>query len=85
MGHYCDDNGDGIIDDCEVHACVVTAENDWRTANCPGYPHIHCDCPFWCPNAYDCEDIKNATAWFMEEADMNNDGMISSFDSLDSE
>jgi len=37
---YCDENGDGVVDDCEVHSCIVNCENEWRTEYCYGYPHI---------------------------------------------
>lgn len=48
-----------------------------------GYPHIHCDCPFWCPNAYDCEELANDTAYFYGMMDMNNDGVVDMMDSDD--
>jgi hypothetical protein len=37
LAEYCDENGDGIIEDCEVHACVVNCENEWRSEYCYGY------------------------------------------------
>jgi len=36
---YCDFNGDGVTDSCEVHSCIVMIENEWRAEYCPeGYP-----------------------------------------------
>lgn len=57
MSMYCDENNDGVVDECEVHACVLTAENDWRMAECPGYEHLKCDCKFHCPECYTCADL----------------------------
>jgi hypothetical protein len=47
INYYCDYNGDGATDSCEVHQCIVDYENQWRADNCPeNYPEIVCDCPF---------------------------------------
>merc|ERR1712159_36778 len=43
---YCDYNGNGQVDSCEVHTCIVMIENTWRDEYCPGYGHVYCDCPF---------------------------------------
>jgi len=43
---YCDYNGNGEIDACEAHACIVMIENEWRAEYCPEYPSVYCDCPF---------------------------------------
>jgi hypothetical protein len=45
---YCDANGDGSVDACEVHSCVVAAENEWRAENCPEYGAAYCETPFNC-------------------------------------
>jgi len=42
----CDMNNDGSIDACEVHACVVMIENEWRDEYCPESEHVYCDCPY---------------------------------------
>jgi hypothetical protein len=63
INYYCDYNGDGVTDVCEVHQCIVDYENSWRAENCPGYPEIQCSCDFEmpeepeCPGAWTCEDI----------------------------
>jgi len=43
---YCDYNGDGVVDNCEVHQCIVDCENAWRDEYCPESEHVYCDCPF---------------------------------------
>lgn len=54
-------DGNGSIDKCEVHECVINCENDWRADYCaPGYEQIYCACPYIdieCPAAWSCEDI----------------------------
>jgi len=42
----CDVNGDNELDSCEVHACILECENDWRVNNCPEAGVIECECPF---------------------------------------
>jgi len=48
MLEYCDFNNDGTVEDCEVFACVVIVENEWRDENCPDYGYLYCDSPFPC-------------------------------------
>jgi hypothetical protein len=31
---YCDYNNDGSINACEVHACLIMIENEWRAEYC---------------------------------------------------
>lgn len=38
LNAYCDYNGNGEVDACEAHACVVMIENEWRAEYCPEYP-----------------------------------------------
>jgi hypothetical protein len=93
MVDYCDSNGDGIIDDCEVHACIVMTENTWRNEDCPGYPHIQCDCDLdfsgisgvvdTCEGAWYCEDIEMIAASDMEYYDSNGNGAIDYSDNMD--
>lgn len=33
----CDMNGDGSVNECEVHECIVRVENEWRAETCPDY------------------------------------------------
>jgi len=54
----CDVNNDGSIDFCEMHACAVDTENEWRMEYCPeGFGLVYCDCPMVppeCPGAWNC-------------------------------
>jgi hypothetical protein len=74
---YCDFNNDGTIDACEVHACIVICENEWRDANCPGYGYAYCPCPWVipdCEGSWNCADIIVVTDEVMMTFDTNNDG-----------
>ena len=43
---YCDEDGNGSIEYCEAHACIVECENAWRDAYCPEeYGFVYCPCP----------------------------------------
>jgi hypothetical protein len=48
MEHYemmrdaCDTDFDGNIDFCEIHTCIVEAENEWRAAACEDMPPAVC-------------------------------------------
>ena len=53
----CDANNDGQVDMCELYACAVRFENNWRDANCPEAGHVECDCLITCDGAWDCTDI----------------------------
>lgn len=64
MADYCDENEDGVVSDCELHACLVMTENEWRNEYCAGYPHVHCDCPFNCEDALSCDH----TTFIVDEA-----------------
>jgi len=40
---YCDADGNGSVNTCEVHDCVVACENEWRLEYCPeGYEPLYC-------------------------------------------
>jgi predicted nucleic acid-binding Zn finger protein len=85
---YCDFNNDGTIDACEIHACVVLCENEWRQANCPDYGYAYCSCPFYipeCPGAWNCADVIMITDEVMMALDTNGDGQINMGDNLESE
>jgi len=47
MVEYCDTNFDGTIDACEVHECLMIAENEYREINCVDYPEAVCSCDFY--------------------------------------
>jgi hypothetical protein len=59
----CDFNGDGSLSVCEVHDCVVMAENEWRHEYCEYSEDLYCTCPFTdvepatCDGAWNCTDI----------------------------
>jgi hypothetical protein len=79
INYYCDYNGDGMTDVCEVHQCIVDYENSWRDENCPGAEHIECTCPYYsneCPGAWTCDDIYYITADVMAYWDQNGNGAI---------
>jgi len=85
---YCDYNENGVTDACEVHACIVMIENDWRDEYCPDYGHLYCDCPFVvseCEGAWDCEDIYNISVETLNYYDTNYDGSINLEDAIESE
>jgi len=57
MNVYCDLNGDGTLEACELHECITMAENAWRDDNCPNYGDAFCLCPFdviSCDGAWGC-------------------------------
>jgi hypothetical protein len=73
----CDLNNNGTLDACEIHACTVKAENNYRDFHCPDLGHLYCECPFdpeICIGSWDCDDIKKAREDFMLFNDSNNDG-----------
>jgi len=85
---YCDFNGNGSTDICEVHECLVMIENQWRDEYCPDYGHVYCDCPFLvneCEGAWNCTDISNITIEVLNYYDTNYDGSINLEDDIDSE
>jgi len=43
---YCDFDNNGTLEACEIHACVVIIENEWRDEYCPDYGYAYCPCPF---------------------------------------
>jgi len=61
INEACDLNADGDLDACEVHACVVISENEYRVDFCPGYEAAICECPFAigevCTTHWDCEMV----------------------------
>jgi hypothetical protein len=89
MVEYCDFNNDGTIDACEVHACVIIVENEWRAENCPeNYGDLYCACPFdvvECPGAWNCDDIAMITEEVMMYYDSNDDGQINLGDDIESD
>jgi hypothetical protein len=77
MVEYCDFNDDGSIDACEVHACLLICENEYRAANCPEYGAAYCSCPFTpdqCNGAWNCADIAMYLEEVMAYYDVNGDG-----------
>lgn len=58
---YCDTDGNGNVDACEIHDCVLRYENEWRAENCPDYGMAYCENPFEpcaeCEGAWTCSDI----------------------------
>jgi hypothetical protein len=57
----CDLDGDNNVDACEMFACVVVAENEYREAVCPDYGAVYCNCPYTiideCPYMIDCPTL----------------------------
>jgi hypothetical protein len=58
----CDDNGDEVLTHCEIFACYVRIENEYREANCPDYALAVCatpdyDCPPIC-DIWNCSEIE---------------------------
>jgi hypothetical protein len=43
---FCDYDNNGEVDSCEMHACVVDIENEWRAEYCPDSEMVYCECPF---------------------------------------
>jgi len=88
LNAYCDADGNGQIDSCEAHLCIVNCENDWREENCPGYGDLYCDCPFYvatCEGAWNCDDIMNISVEVIAYYDTNMDGAVNPEDDIDSE
>jgi len=85
----CDQDGNESIDRCEVYDCLIKVENDWRMENCPGYTMLNCNNPYCyddeCPDAWDCDDVKEVTIVVMEELDTDGSGYVDSGDNLDNE
>jgi hypothetical protein len=72
----CDFDGNQNIDACEIHACVVLTENDWRADNCPEYGDVYCDCPFVlaeCDGAWDCNEVEAIVLDVIAYYDTNSD------------
>lgn len=61
----CDFDGNDSVDKCELHACLVMAENAHRADACPSYGALFCDCP-WptlvCEGAKNCDELEDETA-----------------------
>jgi hypothetical protein len=73
----CDMNNDGNLDACEIHACVIMVENQWRAENCPGYGELWCECCFEvheCPGEWNCADVIYVVEEVLAYLDTNNDG-----------
>lgn len=78
----CDYDGDGDVDMCEAHLCIVDIENAWRAESCPSdYPMIYCDCPFevventdYCEGEWTCDDIYYIAIDTINMYDTNYDG-----------
>jgi N-acetylglucosamine-6-phosphate deacetylase len=84
----CDYNGDGVIEVCEVHRCIVDTENAWRVDFCPNMTGLYCDCPFVapeCEGAWNCEDIYGISADEINLLDENYDGVIDLASEMDEE
>jgi hypothetical protein len=85
---YCDFNNDGTLNACEIHACVIMCENEWRAANCPETQNLYCACPYevnTCPGAWNCEDVYYITQDVMNYYDTNYNGSIDLEDEIDPE
>jgi len=60
----CDEDNNEVIDGCELFICYVRIENEYRTANCPGYALSYCHTPYTCEcndsvcDLWNCEEIK---------------------------
>jgi len=81
-------NGDGSLNACEVHDCVVLCENEWRAEYCPESEDLFCSCPYYvaeCEGAWNCNDISNITVEVMNYYDTNYNGSIDLEDEIDSE
>jgi hypothetical protein len=88
MMEYCDSNGDETVDACEVHACIVMCENEWRAEYCPDSEDLYCTCPYTvptCDGAWDCEDIYAISLDVLAYYDSNGDGSINLADEIDAE
>jgi hypothetical protein len=91
MEHYdlmiaeCDYDNDGTIDPCEIHDCILNAENEWRVAACPGFPEASCDCegPYECPGEWNCDDILVIAGDFYDVYNTNGDEGINYGDNID--
>jgi hypothetical protein len=82
----CDTNNDGTLDSCEIHECIVKCENAWRDENCPEYGHVYCNCPFLpptCVGAWNCLDVLDEVAYYMENYDVNGDLQINLGDDIE--
>jgi hypothetical protein len=58
MDMYCDLNGDGSLETCEIFDCITMAENGWRAVECPEYGDAYCVCPFdvaSCEGHWECD------------------------------
>jgi hypothetical protein len=76
MVEMCDTNFDGTIDCCELQACLILTENEWRDDNCSedfGYLYCpNCPCiPPTCMGAMNCLDILEETIYVMDNLDVN--------------
>jgi len=83
----CDMDGNGSVNQCEVHDCLVNHENEWRLEHCPeDFPQLSCTLPFICeecPDIWTCEDILEIAEGTMEEFDTNGDNSINMGDDID--
>jgi len=73
---YCDENMDGSIEACELHACIVNIENVWRDENCPEFGDAYCECPYIdyeCADAWTCPMVESLTNEIMNNMDTNGD------------
>jgi hypothetical protein len=75
MVEMCDTNFDGTLDACEIHACLIMTENEWRAANCSEeFGYLYCTCPYippTCMGAMNCLDIIEETVYVMDNMDVN--------------
>jgi hypothetical protein len=95
MGHYnvmveyCDTDFDGNIDACEMWACIIMVENEYRNEYCPNYGDIYCgNCPYViqeCEGEWNCVDIIYITDEVMAYYDTNNDGSINLGDNIETD
>lgn len=61
MMDMCDSDGNEVLNKCEVHDCVLAAENAYRAEFCPDFGMAYCENPFFCATcegAWDCEMIE---------------------------
>jgi len=88
MLNKCDFNDDGTIDTCEVHECVLDAENAYRKENCKNSGEMNCECPFYvvpCENAWNCSNVMFVSDEVMKAYDTNKDFSLDKSDKIDKE
>jgi len=88
LNEYCDTDGNGSINQCELHACVIMAENEWRAEYCPDYGFVYCEAAFTCDSCegeWSCDDIAYITEEVMAYYDTTSDEAINPEDAIEEE